>query len=236
MSTQPSNRTGMGNSFRAADSLVSVELVNEWENREQHLSWRFGIGSIFVCMFVFSIQFALVANWGLLGGCLLAPALIMVGMAALAIVELIPSRGNRTRRERERFSSLVTYRFGLYLVLLLVSGYMIGGAQLVYRDFFLKRRVKRALGFNYHTSSVWHDGQIHELIVIDSLVPGKPMHLAGFQKGDAIVSELSEHQFVTMLDESRGQTVTVTIERGRTLLNLDLDESRQFEIELVVPP
>lgn len=61
--------------------------------------------------------------------------------------------------------------------------------------------------------------------VVDSVIPGMPAAKAGFHKGDSIISVNGKpasfyNQFVRLVGEQKGKTVTITVHRDTSLVNL----------------
>ena len=118
---------------------VAVELVKEFDDNSGPPSGaRFGIRGLFIVTAIFSFQFALVSYLGGWAGVMLSPliALCMISMAAIGEI----AWGRRIHaRQRTEFHALITRYGALYMILLLFSGYVLGGGQLAYQAFSAQR-------------------------------------------------------------------------------------------------
>ncbi len=202
------------------------------------LPLRFGLWALFVLVAVCCVQFALMSYVGVLPG-LLVSAVVCGGVLAVLIVFPIVARIEPDSRSMAHLDVLAI-RLTMAIVLLVVGSFLAGGGRVVVTvlsDAFLARGLKRDLGFSYARDQVLDEGVFREVIAIRSVTSGGPMDQAGFQKGDAIVTDLSVRDYLAVLDENRGQTIAVTVASGSSGGSVfqSWDKWPRRELELAIP-
>jgi len=218
-------------------SFVPAYLVSEQPPPKVRKTIRFGIGSLFVCMTVFAFQFTMVRYCGALGAMALPP-LIICFMVLSAIYLEIRWKGISNRQRRESLSNMLTNRSFLYIFVLGVSGYVLGSATSCYKSIpksSIKNELETDLGFRSHRTHARSQGRHRELLEIDRVQGGGVMNLAGLKKGDLIVGASPVDAFLHQLNEKRGSTINLTIQRGQSTSQRKLEENEQFSVKIQIP-
>ena len=210
-----------------ADHEFFVAKIVENDSIDESPRIRFGIGTLMIVTAVLGGQYALISYLGAWSA-LVLPPLICLGTVAVVLIVHIAGRTNPDPRARNTLAQK-SFQWGfLYVIVLGFSAYLTGGAQLTFEylsNQWLEQRVQRNLGFNH----VAQFGMIH----VTAVTPGSACEMAEFQIGDTIVTELKPNEYIRMLDDSRGQMITVTVASGA--LTRALDDCPKRELTLVIP-
>jgi hypothetical protein len=95
--------------------------------------------------------------------------------------------------------------------------------------------LERDLGFQHGTPYVLYTGSdwLHEVLTVESVTPGGVFEQAGFQRGD-IILDLSITELFQLLQQGRGQSVTIRVADGGD--GPPIAERRVRVITIMVPP
>ena len=222
-STQPIVESGKE---PAEQPDLFVAEVVDGEPATQSPRIRFGIGTLLVMTAVLGGQFALISYLNPLWA-LVVPPLVCLGTVIVIWIVHVKARASNSGLSGSQLAQR-TFKWGFFYVCLLgTSAYMAGGANIAVNEipkWLRAKRVHLTLGFDH----VERYGMIH----VTSITPGGAFETAEFQVGDAIVSELSPRELIFMLDEDRGQTISVTVASGA--LTRALEDCPQRELTLTI--
>jgi hypothetical protein len=182
-----------------------------------HHPLRFGLKALIALTAICSAQFALMFYVGTLPG-LVFTALMCAGMlVALLLASFVIPRD--TYQPWAGRLDQLAIRLVLAIVLLLLGAAFAGGGILLVNQVQTLRRtyrIKKDLGFSAKVDKIWDKDEagrdaIRNAIVVTSVREGGPFHDAGFEKDDAILTDLTPQQYYEMLEENRGSTITVNV-------------------------
>ena len=204
--------------------------------------FRFGLKTLLLLTAVCCGQFTLMSYVGILIGLASTAVACLAILAALIFIPVL----FRLRPESAAMGTLdgIALWLTMGVLVLFVGSVLAGGGQLVYQEieeFRMVFRLKRDLGFTCSTEYVDNgygpgDFTTEKAIRVESVSAGSLFADAGVQKDDVIVSELGLDAFLQMLEENRGQAVSITVDRGGKGVGIyALDEANQIQVEVVLP-
>ena len=171
---------------------------------------RFGIRAMLAITAICGLQFALMNYLGILPGLGVGLVVSMLSLTVVLFVGLV--WGDSATAER-RFDDLIV-RLTLAVTLLFVGTMLAGGgvvAVQVARQAYIARGLHKDLGFRHRTEYVVDGHQARRMLVVSAVEAGSLCERAGMVSGDIIVTELSPSDYLEMLEQNRGTTVTVTL-------------------------
>lgn len=221
--------SGVAEVFLNDDEPLMLDLVPNAPN-----PLRFGLRAIFVLTGMFAVQFAIISYAGTLFGLLIGIGVCAVLLAGLILVAMIFHQQHREAWMESL--DVLAIRVSVATVLLFIFVILAGGGFLVFDRY---ARYQQAVAFQseigFQGATVWakKNNKDLQVIRIDAIDPGGAADKAGMKAKDVIISDLSPDEFYDMLQENRGNSISVGVANDPDLMFLE-DGSLRY-VQLKVP-
>ncbi len=222
--------------------VVEAELVDRGQRSAAH-PLRFGLRALLALTAICSAQFAFMSYVGTLPGLLVTALLSGACLAALLVGPLV--MGRRARAAWMGSLDQLAIRLAMAIALLLIGAMLAGGGLAIHyqvSSMRLARKVQRHIGLSARDEQILEtddDGLQtgRHAIFVRHVTPGGACHEAGFLKGDVILTEMRPLEYYRMLDENRGNAVTVEVASGAVgSVLIPVEDCPQRSLELQIPP